>query len=172
MDLRPPRSTGNRAKSTGSHHKQPQKIYFNRLGPSGREFESPISDQLRNSQHRSVSCPKGGKLHSVGNSFAFGRNPLRWVFGRGGRGTISKMIIRTALSKWVVCSDLSFSLRIFCFNTDLDAAAKRTVPCLSAAGDRSLSSSTQSKNSTLSSSPRASLIYVMEPFSYRLYTPR
>ena len=38
------------------------------LGPSGREFESPISDQV--------------------------------------------MIIRTTLSKWVVCSDLSFLLKM------------------------------------------------------------
>ena len=29
--------------TTKNHHKQPQKIYLNRLGPSGREFESPIS---------------------------------------------------------------------------------------------------------------------------------
>lgn len=55
----------------------------NQVYPQGyRGFESHPLRQLRNSRHRSVSRPQGGKLRYGGNSFAFGRNSLRWVFGR------------------------------------------------------------------------------------------
>ena len=52
-----------------------------------RGFKSLLPRQLRNSPYRSVSRPQGGKLRRTGNSFAFSREPLRWVRGGlfGGR---------------------------------------------------------------------------------------
>ena len=44
-DLRASKNIQYRAESAGKHYKAPQKIRFKRLGPSGREFESPISGQ-------------------------------------------------------------------------------------------------------------------------------
>ena len=46
----------------------------NQVYPQGyRGFESHPLRQLRNSRHRSVSRPQGGKLRYGGDSFAFGR---------------------------------------------------------------------------------------------------
>ncbi|MBM6663704.1 hypothetical protein [Flavonifractor plautii] len=46
-DLRATKNIQYRAESAGKHYKSPQKIWFKRLGAGCREFESPLSDQLR-----------------------------------------------------------------------------------------------------------------------------
>lgn len=53
----------------------------------GRAGSSPASRTSSEILLTAALPAFGGKLRRTENFFAFGRNPLRWVFGRGGRET-------------------------------------------------------------------------------------